>query len=323
MPIEKGIYMEILPYSVEKKLSIEEKKQYYSTIRRECEQLSSSQSRKMSIGQIAISKFYMKNFYDNLLHIEESQNIPSCPSIILCNHSTAHDIFSMYIAFEKLGISTSVMVATDCLNPFSIAVFASAKSVLLDRNDKLSSSSSVLNAAAALLAGKTLVIFGESTWNLHPTKAMQDIKKGGSMISAITGYPVIPAILEYIEKPNLFDKESEIYQKIVLKFGKAHEIDETDDLSQKTTEIQNEMEQMRKKIWLENNIQRSNISLIDTDIYLNHTYLKKFGVFGFTYNSEYEAKFLRSNTGDLIENEYCLNEHSEFVAGCQKKKSLF
>ncbi len=315
-----GICVELLPYSIEKNLNIEEKKQYYSNILKYCKQLRSRTSSGISFGQMAISNFYMKNFYNNMLHIEGTQNIPNCPSIILCNHSTAHDIFSMYIAMEKLGIPTSVMVATDCLNPFSKMVFSIADSVFLDRTNPLSSSSSVLRASTTLLEGKSLVIFGESTWNLHPTKAMQDIKKGCSMISAITGYPVIPSILEYIEKPNIFDQESEIYKKIILRFGNAHEIAVTDDLSLKTAEFQKEMEQMRQTIWSENKIERSNISMIDPKIYINHTYLKKFKVFGFTYNSEYEAKFLRNNNGNVIENEYYISENNEFVPGITYKK---
>lgn len=315
--------MEILPYSVEKKLDIEEKKQYYNDIRKYCKKLSLDKSSTMSLGQEAMSKFYMPDFYRNLLYTEGIENLPNHPAIILCNHSTAHDIFSMYIAMEKLGVPTSVMVATDCLTPVSIGVFASAKSVFLNRRNKQSSSNSVLNASATLFGWKYLVIFGESTWNLHPVKPMQDIKRGASMISAITGFPVIPTILEYVESPNIVEKEAEIYQKIVLRFGTAHEISVMDDLSIKTLELQEEMEQIRRSIWIENHVNRTDISLIDSNVYMNHTYLKKFGTFGFTYNSEYEAQFLRSNNGKCIENEYCLNENNEFVPGCQKRKSLF
>lgn len=317
---EKGDYMEILPYSVEKRFSIGEKKQYYNQLRNYCKQLSLEKSGMMSLGQNAISKVYMKDFYHNMLQIEGIQNIPNSPAIILCNHSTAHDIFSMYIAMAKLGLPTSVMVATDCLNPFSIAVFAAAQSVFLDRNDKVSSSNSIFHASATLFAGKYLVIFGESTWNLHPTKKMQDIKKGASMISAITGFPIVPAILEYVENPYVVEKENEIYKKIVLRFGKSHEILPIDDLSFRTLGVQKQMEELRKSIWTENNVDRTTIPLIDSNIYLNHTYLKKFGVFGFTYDSEYEAQFLRSNEGKLIENEYCLSENNEFIPGITYKK---
>ncbi len=313
--------MKILPYSVEKQLSTAEKIQYYNKLSQYCKELSLFMPSNISLGQQAISKIYMKDFYNSLLEIEGIENLPkNTPAIILCNHSTAHDIFSMYIAMAKLGLPTSVMVATDCLSPFSKAVFSSAKSVFLNRNDKISSSNSILQASATLLAGKYLVVFGESTWNLHPIKAMQDIKKGSSMISAITELPVIPAILEYIENPSIVENEKEIYKKIILRFGKKYEIMPTDDISLKTLEIQKQMEEMRKSIWIENNINRTDISFVNPMIYLNHTYFKKYGVFGFTYHSEYESQFLRSNAGDAIENEYCINANNEFVPGITYKK---
>ncbi len=314
----------LMPYSVEKNLDIKEKKQYYNNLRNYCKSLSSQNesTRVMSIGQDAISTFYMKNFYNQMLKIEGENNLPNEPFILLCNHSTAHDIFSMYIALEKLGLPVSVMVATDCLNPFSRFVFRTAKSVLFNRNNKISAQNSVLEASATLFSWKNIAIFGESTWNLHPTKPMQDIKKGASQISAITGFPVVPTVLEYIEKNDVFDRENEIYQKIVLRFGNPYQINPTDDLSIKTYEMQKKMEQMRKSIWIENNINREDLKFINSNIYLNHTYLKKFAVFGFTYHSEYEAQFLRSNDGKEIENEYCMNAFHEFVPGItyQKRK---
>lgn len=312
----------LLPYAIEKNLNLSQKKEYYNYLRKTCKQLSLYKKGNMNIGQKCMSQLYMTSFYNQLLNIDNIQNIPKgIPSIFVCNHSTAHDIFSMYIAMEKIGLKTSVMVATDCINPFSEFVFSLANSVFLNRNNKLSSSNSILEASATLMSGKNLVIFGESTWNLHPIKIMQDIKKGGAMISVITGLPVIPTILEYVETPNIADKEKNIYRKIVLRFGNPYYISENDDIIEKTLLIQKEMEEMRKNIWIENNIDRTILSDVNSNIYLNHTYLKKFGVFGFTYNSEYEAKFLRSNDGSsTIENEYFLNENNEFKPGVTYKK---
>lgn len=314
--------MPLMPYSMEKNLNIEEKKQYYNSLRNYCKNLS-SQTRStdvISIGQDLISTFYMKKFYDQMLDIQGIDNLPNEPFILLCSHSTAHDIFSMYIALEKLGLPVSVMVATDCLNPLSRLVFRTAKSVLLNRKDKVSCQESILKSSATLFSGTNFAIFGESTWNLHPIKPMQDIKIGASMIATITGFPVIPTVLEYVEKKDIFDRENEIYKKIVLRFGEPYEITPMDDLSIQTFEMQKKMEQMRKSIWIENHIDRTELSAIDSNIYLNHTYLKKFGVFGFTYHSEYEAQFLRSNDGKEIENEYCLNTFHEFVPGVTYKK---
>ena len=241
-------------------------------------------------------------------------------AIFLCNHSTAHDIFSMYNIMERLKRNTTVMVATDCLNPFSIATFKLADATFLDRNSKKSANNSIVLASSKVLNGKNLVIFGEATWNLHPFKLMHDIKKGGAMISAITSVPVVPTILEYIEVPRLCDKELDLYKKIVVRFGKPKSISSSDDIIAKTLEIQTEMEQMRKEIWQDNGVDRNSLSDIEPTIYINHTYQKKYKAFGFTYDSLKEEKFLRSNDNSRIENEYCLDENNLLVPGTTYKK---
>lgn len=58
---------------------------------------------------------------------------------------------------------------------------------------------------------------------------------------------------------------------------------------------------------------------INKNVYLNHTYLKKFGAFGFEFDSEHEFQYLLRNKNHLIDNEYCLNQNGDFVPGITKK----
>lgn len=307
---------QILPYHVEASMSVDEKIDYYQQLRSYCETLSRNKQKRMSYGQQAISKFYNPKFYDNNVEILGMDNIPSSiPVLFICNHSNSHDIFSMYSILEKLGISSSVMVATDCLNPFSIAVFAAADSTFLDRNDKISANESIYELSSKIMAGKSGVIFGESTWNLHPIKPMQNLKIGGAKIAAITGAVVVPTVLEYIEKPYLCGNEMKMYDKIVLSFGKPIQIGIEDDLSYDTELIQKSMEEMRREIWKKNSIYRDCLDNIIPELYINHLYLKKFLAFGFKYDSLKESAFLRADASGVIENEYCLNEKNEFVPG--------
>lgn len=312
----------ILPYNMEKKMSIAARKEYYKDLRRYCIDNVVPNMSKSSFGQKVVTNLYMKDFYNKKLELEGVENLDMDQAIFLCNHSTAHDIFSMYNIMERLKRKTTVMVATDCLNSFSIATFKLADATFLDRNSKKSANNSIVLASSKVLNGKNLVIFGEATWNLHPFKLMHDIKKGGAMISAITSVPVVPTILEYIEVPRLCDKELDLYKKIVVRFGKPLSINSSDDIITKTLEIQTEMEKIRKEIWQDNGVNRTSLSDIDKVLYLNHTYQKKYKAFGFTYDSLKEERFLRSNNGSKIENEYCLDENNELVPGITPKKKI-
>lgn len=310
-----------IPYRVEKELSTSDKIKYYENLRKKCERLSTKNKKSISSGQYLISKVYNPSFYNNKLEIHGIENIPYNESVIfICNHSNAHDIFSMYSILEKLNIPASVMVATDCLNPLSISVFAAADSTFLDRRNKLSANQSIYDLSSKIIAGKSGVIFGESTWNLHPIKPMQNLKIGGAKIAAITGAVIIPTIMEYIEIPDLFNKEGKMYEKIVISFGKPIKVEAGEDLATKTHLIQNKMEEMRKKIWQQNLIIRENLDMIIPEQYINHVYLKKFKAFGFTYDSLKESQFLRKDEDGQIENEYCINAEGELVPGITYKK---
>ncbi len=315
--------IDMIPYRQEKNLSMDEKIEYYKKLREYCYMLSETQKKDMSKGQQLISRFYMRKFYKEKLQIVGEENIPiDKPVIFVCNHSNSHDVFSMYIALEKLGIATSVMVATDCLNIFSTTVFATADATLLDRTDKQSANNSIFELASKIIAGKTGVIFGEATWNLHPTKPMHDIKLGASKIACLTNAVIVPTILEYIEIPELFEHEYSLYDKIIVKFGIPQDITLSQDLSLQIASLQQTMVEMRKTIWRDNRINRSSLDDINIDNYLNHTYLKKYGVFGFKYDSDSEARFLRNTSGGPVENEFCLNKNNEFIPGVTLKKKF-
>ena len=59
---------------------------------------------------------------------------------------------------------------------------------------------------------------------------------------------------------------------------------------------------------------------VNQQVYLNHTYLKKFDAFGFEYDADHEFKYLLKDKNGSYENEYTLNDHNEFVPGITHKK---
>ena len=171
-----------------------------------------------------------------------------------------------------------------------------------------------------MLEGQCGVIFGEATWNLHPILPMQAIKIGGAKIGAITEKVVIPTIFEYVEIPEIHSKESHLYKKCIVYFGQPLKIDQTKSLVAQSLLIEKSMIKIRRELWEELNIKRDKLSDINPPLYLNHTYLKKFKAFGFTYDSEKEAKFLFSPNNQNVVNEYHLDENNNFVPGITLKK---
>ena len=223
------------------------------------------------------------------------ENLPDGGAIIMCNHSNSHDFFTAIETFTKLGLPVSVFAASDDLNKLTNGIFTFANATLIDRNNKISAKNGLLELANKVKCGYYAVIFGEATWNLHPTKQMQNLKPGGALCSLITGKPIVPTIFEYIETPQPCSKESELITKCVITFGKPFTInDEEKILTQptdiqknllpniqaeiftQTSNIQAEMVQMRQELWREFNIIKS---LDDKDYilrYINHTWFKKY-----------------------------------------------
>ena len=301
-----------------KNLEVYQTKEYYKNLREKCMLLKNNQ---LKIGQGLIKTFYpLLRPYK--LEIYGEENVPKdSKALFVVNHSNSHDIFTAYEVLSKLQRTGSVMVATDCLNPLTTEVFNISNATLLDRRVKEERKDSVLELSKKIIDGNDGVIFGESTWNLHPTLPMHNIRQGSSKISLISQVPVIPTIFEYIEENGLFNSESKLYKKCVIVFGRPIMINYEEDLITQTNRIKEEMENIRKGIWESYNIKRSSINEIDPNEYINHTYLKKFKALGFTYDSEKEQEFLLFLENELKANEYTMDENGNLVPGITEKNS--
>ena len=212
------------------------------------------------------------------------------------------------------------MAGSDCLNFLSNLVFYSSNFTLLDRNNKNNRNDSIYRMSKYIQNGFDGVIFGEGTWNLHPVLSMHNIRLGATYVSAINDVPVIPTIFEYVENDGLVDKESKLYKKCIVRFGKPYTFNYNEGIINQTKTINSEMANMREDIWSQNGIKRDSLEDIDPEQYVNHTYMKKFGALGFTYNSEKEQEYLLFLKGQPKENEYTIDENGEFVPGVTKKK---
>ncbi len=291
-------------------------KEYYENLREQCLLLKDYQ---LSFGQDLIKYVYPK-LREYELEIQGEENIPRDSSVLfLVNHSNSHDIFTAYEVLSALQRRGSVMVATDCLNPLTAGVFGISNATLLDRRKNEDRKNSILKLSKKILTGNDGVIFGEGTWNLHPILPMHNIRTGAATVASITQVPIIPTIFEYVEKNDLFTSESPLYKKCIIRFASPITIDGNEDIIRQTNDTKEKISRLREGIWRDYGIFRSDISDVDQELYLNHTYLKKFKAFGFTYDSAKEQEFLLFLGNESHENEYHLNQDGEFVPGVTEK----
>ncbi len=309
--------MKILSEKEISNLSLNERKKYYYELRDYCLGLKSNPN--ISIGQKLISKIapIQRNFDYEIIGAE---NLPKDGAVIVCNHSNSHDFFTALESFNNLSLPVSVFAADDDLNILSSNVFNFANATLVDRNDKESCKNGLFELTGKIIDNNYGVIFGESTWNLHPYREMNVLKVGAARSAGISEKQIVPTIFEYVEVPNLCSKEKELYSKCVIKFGKPVTIDINYDLFSQMLNIENIMIKMRDEIWEEYGIMSGGKKVVDPQRYVNHTWLKKFDALAFTYDSESEFKYLYFRDNTPRENEYHIDDNGMFTPGITKKE---
>ncbi len=248
-------------------------------------------------------------------------NIPYFgPVLFVSNHSNSHDVFTFQDVAKMLGRRITSLGAKDDINFATALLFRACDGVLIDRNDKDSALKGMFKLASLIVNGQWGFVLGEATWNLHPYKPMHDIKLGAARIGAITEVPIVPVNIEYIEVPEMVSSERELYTRCIVNFGKPIYISREKSLIEQTKLIQTTLEQQRLAIWKDFHMERTSLEDVNPEIYCNHTWLKKFGAFGFTYDSLSEAKYLYSKDGKPVENEFRLEEDGSFVPGIIEKE---
>ena len=309
--------MKLLKESEISCLSTSERRKYYYDLREYC--LGFKTNPTVSVGQKIISKIapIQRNFDYKIIGAE---NLPKDGAVIVCNHSNSHDFFTALETFNDLGLPVSVFAASDDLNFLSSNIFNFANATLVDREDKESCQNGLFGLTGKIMDNNYGVIFGESTWNLHPFREMQTLKYGPARSAGIADKLIVPTIFEYVEVPTLCDKEKELYSKCIIKFGKPVKIDINQDLGIQMLNIENIMANMRRELWECLGMLKNNKKDVDPLRYVNHTWLKKFDALAFTYDSESEFKYLYFKPGYARENEYHIDENGLFVPGITKKE---
>ena len=260
---------------------------------------------------------YLRN-YD--LDIIGKENITDENAIFVCNHSNSHDFFTTQEVFNELGRDVTTFAGSDCLDFFTLQLFKVGDATLFDRSSKESSLNGLSEFSNKLIAGKDGVIFSEGTWNLHPVKTVLPMKAGAVRAALSSGKTIIPTVFEYVEIPEVVEREKELYDRCIVWFGKPIIIDKDDNVFQKMSMVQNEINDMRRELWKKIGIKKDSIDQVNKDIYLNHTYLKKFDALGFNYDSNHEFQYLLKDENGNVDNEYYIDENGNFVPGITNKQ---
>lgn len=298
-------------------LTLDEKADYFDRLKRHCIDQQTPKNRLRFLQKIVSSVSPKIRNYK--FEIQGENNIPAKGNaLFVANHSNAHDFFTTQETFNCIGIQTAFLASNEDISHLIISVFQSCNGVLIDRKDKDSIDYGLFQFASLIANGMSGVIFSESTWNLHPYKPMLPIKVGSAHLAAVLEIPIVPIIYEYVEVPYLCTKESEIYSKCIVRFGKPIYISRTESLILQTDKIQLAMEKNRMDLWDELGTTRLSLADVNSNLYGNHTWLKKFGTSA-EFDSRREMQFILSKNGQPIENEFCFDNNGNLIPGIIEK----
>ena len=298
-------------------LSAQDRQEYLDRLRREL--LTNAPINTKSITQNVL-RFILPIIRNYDLCVEGAENIPRNSNCIFAmNHSNSHDFPTMQEVFIKLGISPCFIASNEGLSPAVFKLFKECGAIFFNRFDKAEAKNALMTMTSNMVNGRYGAIFPESTWNLHPYKPMHLVKIGAVYSSAIADVPIIPVIFEYIETEELCKRESELFRKCVVTFGKPLIVKKHIELLKQTEILQSEMEQLRRIVWDKYKIKKSNFNKEDILRYLNHTYLKKYGGLA-QYDSIREGKILLVKDQLSAENDYHLDNNGLFVPGNLSKE---
>ena len=265
-----------------------------------------------------------KKRYDVI--IEGLENIPDDGCIIATNHTNAHDAFTIAGILYERGVPFSIMGAKDGISPIAKTLLDWAGTTLIDRTDPISSRNGLYEFCSKVENGYAGVILPEGTWNFHPTEKMLNFWPGVIKAAAISGSrdvksvrtygkPLIPMIMEYIEKQDIVGSEKELYETCYVKIGTPIYINPKSDLEKERQSLRATMIKMREEVQEKCNgkVIRS-LDEVDPELYINHTWLRAYGT-PIPYPYADEVYRIYVEPGKTRENMFCLDSNGKLVPG--------
>jgi 1-acyl-sn-glycerol-3-phosphate acyltransferase len=137
------------------------------------------------------------------LEISGMEHIPAGPTIFMSNHQGNFDIIAL---LNAIPIPIAWMAKKEL---FDIPIFGhslkQAGYIPLDRENGRNALRSIVDAATTIKNGRSVIIFPEGTRS--PDGTLLPFKKGGFILAAKAGVPIVPTIIEgsvAIQPPRIF-----------------------------------------------------------------------------------------------------------------------
>lgn len=299
-------------------LSLGEKLRYFAELKEQCRNMSIKPKtigfmRRAFVNSLDKTRRY---FYD----VQGVENIPKDKKVLfVSNHVSPRDFLAIMKAFDEMNLSVSILTYKDGLSSTANRIMKACGVSLYDRTDEESVKQSMMEFTAGMLSGNNGLVIGETTMNIHPYALTMPFNNLAAYVAAIADVQIVPVVLEYIETDELEERECDIYRKCVVSFGLPINITTTVNLRTQTGNLEKVISLGRRRILEMHGIKREGLSDVDVKVYLNHTYLKKYGFMGFTYNSAYEKRRLYDETGVIVENEFKEARQGELIPGITSK----
>lgn len=257
-----------------------------------------------------------------IIEISGLDNIPNDGCILATNHTNAYDAYTIARVLYEKGVPFSIMAAQDGINIVSRILLELAGSTMVDRTSSISSNNALLEFSAKAMKGFASVILPEGTWNCHPVLKMLNLWPGVIKAAMISGKPIVPMIMEYIEVPELIESEKELYSRCVIKIGQPFYIAPTDDIEDRLDELKEIMIKMREEIQKEHYGKViNNLDEVNPRLYVNHMWFRAYGT-SIKYNNPNELLRLFLKRGEKAVNMFYMNENGKLVDGTIPKELI-
>ena len=187
------------------KVTLEQRKKYYDELRNYYASLKPNKlEHKIHEAVNPIIKIIARslngtNKNPNKIEIfknEWDQNYYNGPVIYACNHTNSHD---MPFVIEIARNQYYVYAGNEIENDINGMLFKLNGVVFVDRTSKEDKRKSFEELLKLSCQGKDTLIFPEATWNVTPSKPMNNIYGGVIETSIISGNPIIPLVTEYTD----------------------------------------------------------------------------------------------------------------------------
>lgn len=272
----------------EKKLTKEEQKEYYLRIREYYKKQALLQDKTYEDIH-EVYQVLAKRIRKYELEVLGQENILDDTCIFACNHSNSHDYYTLQEILTKNFYS---LCAKDSLNTMNKVLLKLGSCVFIDRNDSISAFKGRNALIEKVLQKRNVVIFPEGTWCVHPAKLLLPFHMGVIKIAKITGKPIIPIVMEYIETDKIEQLEKNMIKKCVVMIGKPIYVEIDSDEKTKLEELKEAMATLKWMIYESQPTMKRDE--LDFQVFSNHDALKM-DTQMFKYDYQKEEKYIYGN----------------------------